>query len=141
QELPGCSNPSEPFVGASQGCGSSWSVGDWAISNGTVWGRRGPRQTISLDGAFARGPRQTISLDGSFARGSRQTISLDGTFNRGPRQTTSLDGTFVNPETGSLSVGRKLNIMRGVAVDDSLWYLGRERGPALNPEPTYSSAL
>jgi YD repeat-containing protein len=99
QELPGCSNPSEPFAGASQGCADSQ----------------------------------------YFARGPRQTTSLDGTFNRGPRQTTSLDGSFVNPETGALSLDRHHPTSSDPFPDPPNAIA--ERGPDLNAEPTYNSAL
>lgn len=131
RELPGCSNPSEPFAGPSQGCDSplyeggdngwnplfgargprqttslDWSVSDWAIYNGTVWSRRELHQTLA-------------DTTGTFDPGKWAS--------RGPRQTTSLDGRF-NLQTGAIS---------RTAGDLTI----PERGPDLSPDPTYNSAL
>src|SRR5262245_4525790 len=68
QELPGCSTPSEPFAGPSQGCASSRSSRgepEGELGLVTPYDRdRGPRQSTSIDGSFNRGPRQSTSIDG-----------------------------------------------------------------------------
>ena len=120
QELPGCSNPSEPFAGASQGCENPLYEGGGFTDN-------------PLYGSEARGPRQTTSLNGTYdpkpVRGER-----------GPRQTTSLDGSFVNPETGTLS--RSYHVCQRRAIDTCWRGMDiPERGPDLSADPTYNSAL
>ena len=111
QELPGCSNPSEPFVGPSQGCPGSMSGREAMIRS------RSGHKLIFDDGPLSgsRGPRHTISLDGSFARG--------------PRQTTSLDGS-INPETGGL-------VVDSVSRTKGFGFIKEEGGS----ERTYNSAL
>src|SRR5438067_252787 len=51
QELPGCSNPSELFAGASQGCVNLLLQRDDTPLH-PLYSARGPRQTTSLDGSF-----------------------------------------------------------------------------------------
>ena len=117
KELPGCSNPSEPFAGPSQGCASPLYEGGGGVE--PVVRRR--RRRLGLLGPA---PNDLSSTAFVSASPNRQRPS------RGPRQTTSLDRIAINPETG----GWSSTLCRVPRVSAS----SRQRAGA---ERTYNSAL